>query len=335
MKIKSKDIARALGLSPATVSLARNGKPGVNEETRQRVNRYLETHGSGVQQDIAFVKWIIYINIRENFKGEVRSYFKTGYEKAIQQFQRARMEVKLVYAYSMLELEQVIEKSNKDGTAGIILRCDEFQRETYRILDQCKVPVVLEDSDMSGERVDVLNFNNRRAVTEGMDYLKNRGLSQIIYLKNEYSLYNFEVRRQAFRNYLEGNQKMHGSILEVGSRLEDMDSKILECLEKEKPDALFLENFLVSMGTVRALEQMGVRVPEDISLLGIDGLPDTVVTPYQLTHFKVPHGERSYYTAQLLLERMKDNHGSPGREVLFYEELVEGNSVREKLDIGT
>ncbi len=42
MRLKSKDIAKALGLSTATVSLAINRKPGVNEETRNKVLKYIE-----------------------------------------------------------------------------------------------------------------------------------------------------------------------------------------------------------------------------------------------------------------------------------------------------
>lgn len=62
MKVKSKEVAEALGVSTATVSLAINGKPGVNEETRKRILEYISgQQGKDVTKG-TFVKLIIFEN---------------------------------------------------------------------------------------------------------------------------------------------------------------------------------------------------------------------------------------------------------------------------------
>lgn len=328
MKIKSKDIAEALGISTATVSLALNDKPGVNETTKKRVRDYLAACETK-PREMGFVKWIIYIASREMFSGEVRTYFEIGYEQALMQLQRARIEVKLVYVYSEEELERGLSVSNHDGTAGIILRCDEFSSEMFRLLDCCKVPLVLEDSRSAVKDADVLNFNNRQAVWDGLNYLKELGMVKIYYIKNHYNLYNFQARRDAYIEYMRVNPELKGCILEVGGDLQAGESEIVKCMKAERPDAFFLEDYHISMRIIELLKKMGVCVPEELSLLGIDAMPDSVIAPYQLTHFNVPHAYRSFCTAKLLLERINEKKPIPGRALYLHEDFVEGESIKK------
>ena len=74
MKVKSKEVAEALGVSTATVSLAINGKPGVNEETRKRILEYISgQQGKDVTKG-TFVKLIIFENSPRVLSGGMGSF---------------------------------------------------------------------------------------------------------------------------------------------------------------------------------------------------------------------------------------------------------------------
>lgn len=330
MKVKSKEVAEALGVSTATVSLAINGKPGVNEETRKRILEYI----SGQQRkDVAkgtFVKLIIFENSPRVLSGGMGSFFRITYVESVERLQKDRLEVRLVYAYGNEELKEALLKSNSDGTRGILLRADEFGKNDYELLSLCRIPIVMSDCDPRESDWNTVNFNNRQAVFKGMDYLKAHGCRRIVYFQNKETIYNFRARREAFWEYLCRDPEIEGSFWEAGNEREEIEERAAKYMKSCEvlPDAVFLENFLVSVGTAQSLMKLGISVPDEISLLGIDAIPDTVLLPYKLTHFEVPHKKRSVLMAELLLELMGRGDEGYGRVVLVNEKMVVGNSVK-------
>lgn len=330
MKVKSKEVAEALGVSTATVSLAINGKPGVNEETRKRILEYI----SGQQgKDVAkgtFVKLIIFENSPRLLSGGMGSFFRITYVESVERLQKDRLEVRLVYAYGNEELKEALLKSNSDGTRGILLRADEFGENDYKLLSLCRIPIVMSDCDPRESDWNTVNFNNRQAVFKGMDYLKAHGCRRIVYFQNKETIYNFRARREAFWEYLCRDPEIEGSFWETGNEREQIEERVAKYMKSCEvlPDAVFLENFLVSVGTAQSLMKLGISVPDEISLLGIDAIPDTVLLPYKLTHFEVPHKKRSVLMAELLLELMGRVDDGYGRVVLVNEKMMVGNSVK-------
>lgn len=171
MKVKSKEVAEALGVSTATVSLAINGKPGVNEETRKRILEYISgQQGKDVTKG-TFVKLIIFENSPRVLSGGMGSFFRITYVESVERLQRDKLEVRLVYAYGYEELKEALLKSNTDGTRGILLRADEFGEKDYELISLCRVPLVMSDCGSGEAGWNMVNFNNRQAVFQGMEYL--------------------------------------------------------------------------------------------------------------------------------------------------------------------
>ena len=330
MKVKSKEVAEALGVSTATVSLAINGKPGVNEETRKRILEYISgQQGKDVTKG-TFVKLIIFENSPRVLSGGMGSFFRITYVESVERLQRDKLEVRLVYAYGYEELKEALLKSNTDGTRGILLRADEFGEKDYELISLCRVPLVMSDCGSGEAGWNMVNFNNRQAVFQGMEYLKAHGCRRIVYFQNAEAIYNFRARREAFLEYLNRNPEISGSFWETGNEREEIERRAEEYFTRcdMLPDAVFLENFLVSVGKAQSLMKLGISVPDQISLLGIDAIPDTVLLPYKLTHFEVPHKKRSVLMAELLLELMNRPDDGFGRMVLVNEKMAEGNSVK-------
>jgi LacI family transcriptional regulator len=109
----------------------------------------------------------------------------------------------------------------------------------------------------------------------------------------------------------------HGDFsLEAG---QDMCTKVMQA--EPRPTAIFAGNNFLAIGTQHALEELGLRIPEDVALVGLDDLPTEMVTFPFLTVAAQPAEEMGRRAVQLLLERIKEPDGEP-QEILLPTELI-------------
>lgn len=89
-----------------------------------------------------------------------------------------------------------------------------------------------------------------------------------------------------------------------------------------RPTAVFATNNFLAIGALHALHEMGVRVPEDVALVGFDDLPPDLVTFPFLTVAAQPAYEMGRKAVELLLERLDGKSEQPFQEVLLISELI-------------
>jgi DNA-binding LacI/PurR family transcriptional regulator len=88
-----------------------------------------------------------------------------------------------------------------------------------------------------------------------------------------------------------------------------------------RPTALFAANNFIAIGTLHALDGLGLRVPEDVAVVGFDDLPEAMVTFPFLTVAAQPAFEIGRESVSLLLDRMA-NPDLPSRELILQSKLV-------------
>lgn len=333
-KIKAKDIAQELGVSPATVSLALNDKPGVNPDTKRRIRDYVNSLESGGDPAIygGTVLLVTYAGLRRPERPENRTLFNISYVEISRMIQRARMELKLHYTYSPEELLELFDTAGRTAL-GLIINADEMPPEALGLLDRCPVPLVAYAGDLTGNRWDVVNFHNAKAVREGLAHLTEKGHRDIVYMMNTYTIHNFTARRRTFLDFArEHSWDPAVCMVETGQYSETVCKAAIPYLRDRPvlPDAIFAENYIVSIGLAKAIQSLGLRVPEDISVIGIDSIPESVQMPYDLTHFRVPHVARSRLVAELLLQRIRGAGDRPATELFLNIDFVAGGSVGQK-----
>ena len=87
-----------------------------------------------------------------------------------------------------------------------------------------------------------------------------------------------------------------------------------------------MENYQVSIGVLAAIQKLGIRIPEDIRLVGIDEVPEYVTPAVRLTQVKIPHAERAAI-AMNLLDREIQGESVTRIRAYTVPELIRGNSV--------
>jgi len=355
-KVRAVDIARMLNISKATVSLALNGKPGVSEETREEVrrcyvrllhedeanvppenvrypaldDRVYPAAGSAVPTASRIIK-VITVDGHQHVAINSEMDLRTG---VLKEFSRECSRLNYTLALSYVDLDSneaanAVREANQEEVLGVIVIATEMMAEDAKLFRGIRRPMVIYDNDLSDHHSCVI-IDNVGASSMAVDYLVRRGRKDICYLGNTKDIFNFRQRRAGFRNAVirNGLKLREDSIREIGSTIDDVYENMKRLIEEgcRLPEAFLFENYQVSAGVMRALREKNIRVPEDISLIGIDELPSYVETPYRLTTIRISHAERGKI-AMLLLEQEIMGAITRKFKVLSNCELIQGESV--------
>ena len=312
MKIKAADIARNLNLSKATVSLVLNNKPGVSEKTRRRIFDYIEeVTGEAERQkeeknkqeleNKNIIKVLFIDNALrfvKNFELDVCPDSLTIFE---QEARRMGCIISVTYASSTKkeDVERVVREANEENVAGVILYATEMQPDQFPPFRAIRKPMVIYDNDL-GNEYHCVTFGGVEGIRDCVDYLK--------YMANTQDIFNFQQRRAGFRAGLRKNglPLEKESIYQLGETTSEVCEATLKYLDThELPDAFIMENYQISIGVMRALRQKKISVPEDISLLGVDEIPDYLTGDILLTTLRTEHLERAHVAMLFLEQEMK------------------------------
>lgn len=316
MKVKMVDVARHLGISKATVSLAVNGKPGVNEQTRQKVLeciKELENNGGVLPENSSFQSpdaphRLIKVLIINHRKQVVCDPELDLWTEVLRTFDTEARTRGYLYGLSYIneteyETNVVIEECNTEFVAGVIVFATEMQPADYPILEKINKPIVLYDYEAPDGKYNSVCIDNESAVKNSLNLLYQAGASDIKYLCTGKSIYNFQKRRDAFRNTMIGNDHMpaKSDIIKLGHNIPTITENMLTWLEHNPlPEGFLFENYQISIGVTTALRKRGIKFPDRVKAIGIDEIPDYILSGAKLTQVRIPHAERAAMAMDLL-----------------------------------
>ena len=184
MKVKMVDVARHLGISKATVSLAVNGKPGVNEQTRQKVLeciKELENNGGVLPENSSFQSpdaphRLIKVLIINHRKQVVCDPELDLWTEVLRTFDTEARNRGYLYGLSYIneteyETNAVIAECNTELVAGVIVFATEMQPADYPILEKINKPIVLYDYEAPDGKYNSVCIDNESAVKNSLNLL--------------------------------------------------------------------------------------------------------------------------------------------------------------------
>lgn len=333
-------IAKMLGISKATVSLALNGKPGVNEQTRERILACKEELESGKlvsweeePQKNGMIKIVIAtrgLNVGYNSEMDLWTDVIAIFEREAKKW---GYEVSVSFINVLEEpIGRFVKECNKKDIVGVILHGTELAEEDISQFERITKPMVVYDNESTDSWHNCVIADNYLGVKRAVKYLIENHHQNIVYLANEKEIYNFRQRRKGFCDaLLEYNQNPYteNCIVPIGNTIENVYLKMRNYLEENGlPDAFIMENYQVSIGVMRALAERQISVPEDISLIGVDLLPAYMTGDRNLTAVRIPHTERACLAMMMLAKEIEQQSTTKSRIVTDCC-LVEGESVKK------
>jgi LacI family transcriptional regulator len=187
-----------------------------------------------------------------------------------------------------------------------------------RILDDARVPVVLVMRTLSDPAYDAVVTDDHRGAFDGVSHLARVGHRRIAFVGGPLEVSNGAARWKGYRKALQAHGLSYDPALtaEGDYRVESGYRAGLTVLP-HRPDAVFVANYLMTVGVMQAADEMGMSCPQDYALASFDDYPWIRCFRPRLTTIELPKYELGERSTQMLLERISGKQGKARVERLM------------------
>jgi len=296
-------IATAAKVSIATVSRAMNRVPTVNADMARRVWEVIDQLGYFPNTQARAL-----VSGRSRIFGLIVSEITNPFfPELIQGFEDIAVE----YGYEILvgstnydpkRMSHVIRRMLERKVEGVAVMTFGIEKPLLEQLAERKVPLVFIDIGPSRPGVSVLKIDYHHGIQQGVQHLVALGHRKIAFISGPMHLHSAQSRLNAFsasmhecglsldaKHLIEGDHTMEGGIAAM--------KKLLS--PRRRPTAVMCSNDMTAIGVLHALYREGLRVPDDLSVIGFDDIQIAHVTIPPLTTVQMSRHElaRSAVTA--------------------------------------
>jgi DNA-binding LacI/PurR family transcriptional regulator len=237
----------------------------------------------------------------------------------------------LSISFSKREEEiQALRMCETNRVEGLVLNASEGGEspacdEILMSMHNRGIPIILAGRDRGDLPVDQTRIQNKNSIMKAFDYLWRIGRRKIGFIGgNRNDLAGLE----RFAGYEAGIQKYSlpdpGKWASTGSfTMESGFQQMLSKLAlKERPDAIIAANDLLALGALRACRENGIRVPEEVSIIGFDDISLASLVSPSLTTLSQPQEQIARDAINLMVERLATKDLSHPRTLVYEAELV-------------
>lgn len=314
--MKVKNLAEMLNLSPSTVSLVLNNRPGISEATRNRVIEAVHqlgceellTQSDGRRRTILFVVYRKH-GMKEAEKENFSQLFSEVIEGVELQAREKGFQIMVSYTDQQSYRDEAV-RIRKAKAEGVLLLATEMGEDQLSAFMGMQVPLVLLDNYLEQKMLDCVTINNEMGVFQAVSHLAAQGHRKIGYLHIMQNANNFSERYFGFLRAMErlGIPVRREWILEMDTQggetlYPDLEHKL--ALLEDMPTAFFADNDIVAVCAVRALRKLGLHVPDDVSFVGFDNMALSEMTDPPLTTIRVSKRQMGMEAVNSIVERIE------------------------------
>jgi len=329
-------IAASLGLSVNTVSRALSGKDDVSEHTRRLIRAEADRIGyvpNSLARSLvlgsAMTLGLVITTPSNPFYAqlihgiEVRGR-RHGYSLLL-----------LVTEESEANEERAVESLLQAAVDGALVVPVQGGADPWHRLDAAGIPRVLVNRDLGGGPHDFVGIDYEQGAFEATTHAVAAGARSVWMLEEDLPITTIAGRIAGFRRAMAeaGLPVPEGSVLSVPTRRHESAALPWQPQESyriaqdvvarpDRPDAVLVGNDYYALGLYRALAERGLRVPEDMLVLGYGDYPFSGYLAPPLTTVRLPAYEVGAAAVDLLVDRMRERSQAPGQKRLLTPELV-------------
>lgn len=330
--VSMKDIARACGVSVATVSKALNGQTDIGEETRARVSQMAQKMGYMTNSAARALKTNRTYHIGVLFVDERRSglgheYFATMLESFKVEAESHGYDITFINHNVGGKPTSYLQHCRYRGVDGVAIACVDFTDPRVRELAESDLPLVTVDH-MFNNRLAVVS-DNVQGVEALVRYAYEKGHRKIAFLHGEKT----SVTQNRLVGFYRACEELGLVIPEEyvrESAFHNPDRCAQDTLAlmnlPERPTCILFPDDYSYVGGMNALRQMGIRVPEDVSVMGYDGIH--LARVISLTTYWQDTREIGRIAAERLISLIEHPKTTLADRIMVSGRLLEGNTVR-------
>ncbi|MGJ3235715.1 LacI family DNA-binding transcriptional regulator [Marivirga sp.] len=329
--IRLKDIAEELGISIPSVSRALNNKPDIGKETKRKVfelakklNYQPNQFAINFKNQQSFIIGVIIPQI-------VHHFFSNVISGIINEAEKRGYNIMLFQSNESFESElkgvETFQKSMIDGL--IISLSDNTQKVDHlKYLQEHNVPVILIDritNEIDAAKIICDDYQGAYIATE---HLINLGKNKIAHITGSLTPHTTKERLRGYEAALKNHHlKIHERYIKqcnLESREEGYKATLALLAEKEIPDGIFCATDINAVGAIEAIKEKGIKIPEDIAVIGFSDWEMASVVDPPLSSVSQPDYEMGKKAIELIIEEIQLTREN---KPIKYETLVMETSL--------
>ncbi len=319
------DVAKKAGVAKSTVSRVINHESGVKAATRRKVNQAIES--------LNFTPSILARSLKTKLRRQIalaiddirNPYYPELAWAAEQVAKENDFRLVLINHYGNPSEElAAIKEANDMHIDGIILLSISHPKTLRAVVNQAPVPVCLiglYEEDIHADTVTLSGSVGGMAVEHliriGRTRIAYAGGPRNLHLGGRYSAYEHSLASHGMR--LDPDWVYIGDNMSLQTGIEAAE---YFCGLDDKPDAIFASNDLIAIGAIQALSDAGVKVPEEIAVVGIDDIKWCTLTRPRVSSVSNLSPEIGRNAAELLLKRIESPADTPYRRIRLEPRLI-------------
>lgn len=345
--MKIDDIAKLANVSKGAVSLALNGKKGVSEETRNKIlkiaaeNGYvsrtlmkLENHQGNPSKLLRLVACTNGQIVTEHYEtlpffmeliGDINKQISSnGYSLIISSVDSENLE------------SEITQLEHTQKSAGILLLGTNLNAAQISLIANIQPNLVVLDTCFETLDVNFIVINNVYGAYQAGKYLASLGHKNIGYVESKTRIYNFDMRKKGFlqamsEHDLEIDEQNFFSISPMILTSQEAFKALIADRHTALPTAVFCEADYMAISVIKSLTELGINVPEDISVIGFDNIFEAQVIIPELTTIHVKKDSLASLAVEKLIGDIdKEN---PDKTKLFVNtEIIVRNSCKSLIE---
>jgi DNA-binding LacI/PurR family transcriptional regulator len=321
--ITIQQVAREAGVSTATVSRVINKSDAVSPELALQVRKVIDQLGYKPNRSARNLRagkvrkvGVLFADIQNPFFTSVLA----GIEATLQQ---ADYVLLLGNSNEDPRIEQMhLQVFQEEGVAGIILAAATNTVSVYQQVIRSGIPILALDRAPSGLRVDSVSINNVETAALATSHLIKLGHRDVAFIGGPDTISTARLRCEGYQKALTQNG-IKSERVELANYRQSGGYDAMKRLLNSAvvPSAVLVGNNLMTLGALQAIHESGLKIPQEIALVGFDDMPWATSLQPPLTVVAQPTYELGSVAVRLLLDRIQYPEG-PVQQVTLATHLI-------------
>ncbi|MGC9214881.1 LacI family DNA-binding transcriptional regulator [Athalassotoga sp.] len=326
------DVSKMAGVSQATVSRYLNSSSSVSSETKKKIEKVVKLlkykpsrFAKNLKTQSTFSISVVVPNLNLEFYGEIVDSLSVYANQ-----RNVEVMVNVTHNLDYIK-EAIFDFAFSRRMDGIVLCTPDFK--TIQMFSTLTIPIIALDwrNDIGGDlNVDSITIDNKKAAFTAVNYLYSRGHRNFLIVTGGKSIQSSVDRLNGVKLFSQRHLEAQFSVKD-GNFTPNSGYDIVKHFFKsgKKTTAIFAFNDLMAFGGLKAVIEMGINVPEDISIMGFDNSFISNYTFPRLTTVDQQKEKLGITAASLMIERLYSVSNKRNREIIVPYKIVERESVNQ------
>ncbi len=305
-----KKLAEIIGVSESTISMVINNKPGISKKRRAEILEKIEKLNCDdiLKKKVTLDHNIGFVVYKRHGEVVSKAPFSQLLIESISSALKESGYNLLFFQFDKNNSEHSLQQMIESDCCGFIIFAVEIFEDDLEILKSMEQPFVVVDNIFDAEHFDVVCVNSHLGIKKSLDYLKSFGHKEIGYIKSKIEINSFSERIAAFYDIMRASNLTvdENYIFELCysdiDAYNDMKNYLLS--GRKLPTALLSDNDFLANAAIRAIQDCGYNVPEDVSVIGFDDRPICLKSNPKITTISIPKDLIGINSVRLLIEKI-------------------------------